>query len=324
MIGARSLIVAAFSFVALGCYGQTAIDRNSYELGHAALELAAATTDRVWPGIGALTRGFVVIDGDREVLVCRDQAPGFERLAESPLSGCVAHERDRFFPERMQASLNLFGLEETVVTASPQALDQSDAEWLLKFVHERFHQWQSTQPRYLERIAALDLSGGDTSGMWMLNFPFPYDDPDTAAGFAELGARLAALQTTLAADDEASRISEYIERRAQVFARLPAAARRYAEFQLWKEGAARYTEIATARQASAQRYRDHSILAAAAADIERRELARLRSLDLATDKRGVFYALGLFEWQLADQLAPDWRRSYAAGPLAVAPYLIIE
>ena len=45
-------------------------------------------------------------------------------------------------------------------------------------MHEHFHQLQWAQPEYLKAIDDLGLSKGDATGMWMLNYPFPYDDPE--------------------------------------------------------------------------------------------------------------------------------------------------
>ena len=58
-------------------------------------------------------------------------------------------------------------------------------------MHEHFHQLQWAQPEYLKAIADLGLSKGDTTGMWMLNYPFPYDNPELAR-VVRVSSRLAA------------------------------------------------------------------------------------------------------------------------------------
>src|SRR6185436_8920067 len=68
---------------------------------------------------------------------------------------------------------------------------RTDGEWLRTVLHEHFHQWQSALPGYYERVGALDLAGGDQTGMWMLNFDFPYADPKAGEDFAVLSRALA-------------------------------------------------------------------------------------------------------------------------------------
>lgn len=286
-----------------------------FSLGRQGIELSRSVAAELWPGMAALGDGFVVLDDTESTAVCFESAPGFRPTSSSPLPDCRAHVRERVLPRSLQASLNLFGPEESVVVAAPDVLDQSHAEWLLKFVHERFHQWQSTRTDYLVQIDALELAGDDTTGMWMLNYPFPYDDPALGLQFRELGASLLkAIDSESAADARA-----YVKQRKQAFAVLNSDATRYAEFQLWKEGAARWTEIALGDYAATTS--THNALADAAAALRAEERAHLADLDLATYGRGVFYALGAFEWALVDQHDQGWREAYAAGPLAVAPYL---
>lgn len=64
----------------------------------------------------------------------------------------------------------------TVVVGQPKATGKSSTQWVLTLLHEHFHQYQTGWESYYERVDALDLSGGDESGMWMLNYPFPYAD----------------------------------------------------------------------------------------------------------------------------------------------------
>jgi hypothetical protein len=53
-------------------------------------------------------------------------------------------------------------------------------------MHEHFHQLQDSQPGLFQKIDELGLSHGDSSGMWMLNYPFPYEMPVVADNFAKL------------------------------------------------------------------------------------------------------------------------------------------
>ncbi|MEM9315686.1 MAG: hypothetical protein AAGA95_13760 [Pseudomonadota bacterium] len=292
-------------------------DLDVYALGRDAVSLSQGPAAKVWPGLATLEPGFVVIDGDLEVAVCRDAAPGFEPVRNSPIDGCTAFERPRVFPEAMQASLNLFGQEETVMVSPPETLGQDVLHWTLLFVHERFHQLQSTFPDYHARIDALDLSAGDQTGMWMLTRPFPYEDPSIEKQVNKVSKML----VQLVRSTEPSLLRDYIALRQQLLDSLSAGDQRYFEFQLWKEGTARWTEIAVARTLATSEHPD----AAAFDRLAKRGIADVVSVlgktDLGALGRGWFYAAGAAEWLIIDRLDPTWRARYPTGPLAAGPYL---
>ena len=54
-------------------------------------------------------------------------------------------------------------------------LSKTSTPWIIMLLHEHFHQLQDSQPNFYADVSALNLSGADKSGMWMLNYPFPYD-----------------------------------------------------------------------------------------------------------------------------------------------------
>ncbi len=53
-----------------------------------------------------------------------------------------------------------------------------------------FHQWQYSRPDYYPRVEALGLDGGDSTGRWMLDYPFPYDHPPVQAAARKLASAL--------------------------------------------------------------------------------------------------------------------------------------
>lgn len=68
---------------------------------------------------------------------------------------------------------------------------------------------------HFQAVEALGLSRGDTSGMWMLNYPFPYEKPKIAQTFARLrNPLLEALNESGNAKFE-SLARRYIEQRKQ-------------------------------------------------------------------------------------------------------------
>ncbi|MEM8983891.1 MAG: hypothetical protein AAGC71_12750 [Pseudomonadota bacterium] len=273
-----------------------------------AIELSRHHVTDIWPGLSNLGPGFVLVSDDYETAFCFQAAPGFEPLDTAGTLDCATHRRVRVLPRQLQASLNLFSSEETVVTAGPSTLGQSDTDWQLLFIHERFHQWQSTLPGYAASIAKLDLAGDDQTGMWMLNYPFPYADPAVNTAFDPVFAQLA--QLFVANELHAADLDHYRQLRKRAFATVTDPAQRYAEFQLWKEGAARWTELAAAEALALIPELDADRFSVAALDRRTTIVRILTEHSLATAGRGMFYAFGAAEWQLVQRIDPSWRERY--------------
>ena len=188
----------------------------------------------------------------------------------------------------------------------------------MTLLHEHFHQLQEAQPGFYEKTAALGLARGDATGMWMLNFPFAYDAaPVQAAYAAAAGALRKALEPQPGGD---AAVAAYRERRAALRAALSEDDRKYMDFQIWKEGVARYTQLRVARWA-AKHYRPTAAFQALPGNTYAPLDAVARALDaaiskelaeqkLAEAKRVVFYPYGAAEALLLDRTHPSWRERY--------------
>lgn len=311
MLPASNILVLA---AAAASMGMTLPNPVGSELS-ALRDVARTRGEALWTGYGAAPFGFLLVQGEREVLLCHPSMPaGFTREAAEPETDCDQFVRPRSgLSDALLAAMPLFGPPSTIVMGTPQTTGLSLARWRSTILHEHFHQWQSDLPEYYGRVAALDLAGGDQSGMWMLNFAFPYERPEVAAAYAAAaGALLAALE---ARGTEAfrPRLADYAERRRAFAAAAGERNWRYLDFQLWQEGVARWTEIALGRG---------SADAAMRAEAEAREaelLAGLRRPDLARQQRLVAYPMGAGEAMLLEACGPAWRARYpsllALGPL---------
>ena len=275
---------------------------------------ARSSGEAIWPGYGSAPFGFLLIDGNTETLLCQAPSPGFTPAGRDEATGCERHVRPRSgLPEGLLAAMPVFGPPSTIVMGTPQATGLAPARWRLTILHEHFHQWQSSLPAYYERVAALDLAGGDETGMWMLNYPFPYDRPDLVSAYA---AAAGALHEAIAARGTPrflDRLGHYLERRRAFASAAGERHWRYMEFQLWQEGVARWTEIAIGRASA-----DPALRAEAAAR-EGELIVELRRPDLAASGRTVAYPLGAGEAMLLEACGPAWRARYpqllALGPL---------
>jgi hypothetical protein len=255
-----------------------------------AYRLAAAIGDGIWPGWSRVPFATVLVAGDWEYFVRHPHPPS--------------------------GSTPLVGTPETTGSTSP-------TDWIVTLLHEHFHQLQEAQPGFYDKTAALGLSRGDQTGMWMLSFPFAYDAPRVRSAYETAAA---ALRDALAAT-EGDAANRYLRARTAFRAALADDDRKYMDFQLWKEGVARYTQVRVARWAAAS-YRPTPVFAALPGYVGFDAVARslsdqipkeLAELSLAEAKRTVFYPYGAAEALLLDRIRPSWRGRYFTDLFTLEP-----
>lgn len=263
--------------------------------------------EQVWQGYATAPDSVLLIEGEQEFLLCHEgPAEGFTRLGEEPLTGCDQRIRDRVFPPGLLASFPAIDGAPTTVIGTLDATGRSAGEWVLTLLHEHFHQWQDAVPGLYEQALALDLSDGDETGMWMLNYPFPYEMPETVAAARALAGRaLDALHTAGTPDFRPAALA-YLDARTRFLATLSERDARYYELQAWKEGVARWTELAIARAGAG----DDPYLLDQQQTQEARMQRGLETVDLADQGRVAFYALGSAEAEIINGLWPDWTGAY--------------
>lgn len=298
--------------------GGTQASSQSLDLGNELQSLrsfAAEAGERDWVGYRHAPFELLLLEAEREVLLCRAAMPaGFSADGRDAATGCPRYVRPRGnFPAGLLAAMPIFGPPSTMVVGTPEATGQSLARWRSTILHEHFHQWQSSLPNYYARTAALDLAGADETGMWMLNFAFPYEAPAVSAAYARAAPALLAAVGARGRPDFGRRLRSYLAARRAFAATAGPRNWRYLELQLWQEGVARWAEI---RQAS--RHPDAAVRADAAAH-EAQMLERLRTTSLTKQKREIAYPLGMAEAMLLEACSPRWRLRYpdmlALGPL---------
>jgi hypothetical protein len=277
---------------------------------------AQAVGDRIWPGYGAAPFEFLLTLEDREVLLCRT-APtaqaSFTPDGVDPATRCSRQVRPRStLANSMLAAMPLFGLPPTIVMGTPTLTHRTQGAWVRTIYHEHFHQYQYSQPGYFAKLTALDLTGGDTTGMWVLNYPFPYREPAVGQAYGAASLALAAAVEARGTPAFRQRFDDYLAARSTFERSVSARDWRYLELELWQEGVARWTEIAVARTDP------DPLVETAAENLERATVAALSKPDLPGRGREIVYAHGAAEAMLMEACDPRWRRGYfqvfALGP----------
>lgn len=285
--------------------------------------MASELQDGIWPRWSKTPAPLLLVTHDTEFLTHHPAPP--KELQEI---GNDVYARPRQFPINFQATFPAFGPPAVMVVGEPSSTaSKTSTPWLFILMHEHFHQLQWAQPGYIDAVNALGLSRGDTTGMLMLNYPFPYDKPEVAQAFAQLrDLLLQALSETDAAKFQ-KLAKAYVEQRKRFFASLSADDHKYLAFQLWQEGTARYTEVKAAEAAAQYRATeefaalpDFESFASRAAKARADTLDELKRCDLARWKRGVVYSFGAAEGFLLDRMNSNWRGQYFQRMLSTDSY----
>jgi len=222
------------------------------------------------------------------------------------------------------------GVSTIVIGQAENTSAKTSTPWVVTVLHEHFHQLQHSQPTYYADVNALELSRGDQTGMWMLNFAFPYKDAQVNEQFSSLGKLLAEVLRAKKRSDFSARLKAYARAREAFRRMLGPDDYRYFSFQVWQEGIARYTEYRVAESA-AKRHRPSREFRAlkdytpfgdvADSLLNKRILSSLPTLRLDKSERLVFYPFGAAEGLLLDRANPRWQSRYLTEKFYVERYL---
>jgi hypothetical protein len=278
--------------------------------------------NRVWPGWNKAPFAVLLVTPEYEFLIRHPQpSADFTLINYDPLLRSNVYYRKRTQPTNLLATFPIVGNIPTIVVGQAEnTAKKTSTSWVVIMLHEHFHQLQYSQPGYYDDANALGLASHDKTGMWMLNYPFPYDWAELHELFSHLGILLADALEAKTKSDFATKLAAYRKQRVELENTLSPDDYRYFSFQLWQEGIARHTEFRIAKLAAGnykpgKAFRalpDYQRFGDVAAEIRRGILNELTTDRLEERKRGVFYALGAGEGLLLDRANPHWQRRYFA------------
>jgi hypothetical protein len=308
-------LVLAVCVCTAGCINpEVAPQRDVRELILDARTTVDRHGDAVWPGLSSAPFGILLVDDGSERLFCHDGSPdGFEMTGSDPILSCPTGSRAASFPSDMQQTFPAIDDLPIIVLGTPESTRKSVDDWVLTIFHEHFHQLQFSWEGYYPGVAALGLGGGDESGMWMLEYEFPYQLRRVANAFRNMADELIKALEARGTAEFADATRSYRIARERARSEVSAEDWRYIELQLWQEGAARWTEAAIA--ASSDRF------AQAGVDAEERVTRELTVLNLREHRRAALYSIGAGEVMLLEAGGMDWRASYWSEPFSLGPQL---
>lgn len=295
-----------------------------------AFRMADHLGERVWEGWSKAPFAVLLVTPEYEFLVRHPRPSGdFERLGYDALLKSDVYFRKRVFQTNLLATFPAVGGVSTIVIGQPENTQAgTSTRWVVTLLHEHFHQMQDSQPNFYEEVKRLNLARGDETGMWMLDFAFPYERPEVAQKFSAAARALAAALNARKGRDFGNKLAAYLAARKNLRDALAADDYKYLSFQLWKEGVARYTEYRVALDAAA-RYtptkefaslKDFTPFAEDAARSLALVMSDLEQMSLAERKRIAFYPFGAGEALLLDRARPGWRRRYFVEKFSLAQF----
>jgi len=285
-----------------------------------AIRLSDALGSRVWAGWQKSPIPVLLVTPETEFLTGHPRpGPEFASLGPDSLLGQEVGYRKRVFSTNFLATFPAVGGVPTIVVGQAENTEaQTSSRWVVSLLHEHFHQLQDGQPGYFAGVNALGLARGDTTGMWMLNYPFPYGSPPVSHQFSRMcGALREALQNR-GYPSFRMKYTAFVKARARLLAQVGPEDRKYFEFQEWQEGIARYTEYRIAELAAAEfepspsyralaDYTPFKMVAKSLMDIVQDDLA---TIQLGEARRVAFYSLGVAEGLVLDEANPTWKEKY--------------
>ncbi len=271
-----------------------------------------------WPDWRDVPFALLLVTPKYEFLV-RHPRPGSEFTSlgyDQELYSDVLY-RSRVFDTRLLATFPAVGGIPTVVIGQPGATGQTSTSWVLTVLHEHFHQLQMSDATYYTATDSLGLAGGDDTGMWMLNYPFPYDSLYAASAIDRLASAALLALRSIGSSEFPGALESYRMQRDRVSEILQAPDYRYLSFQLWQEGIARYTELVVARRAAGG-FQPSERFGALTGYVPFPDVADalLTSIEEGLEgsaqeaRREIFYPIGAVEGLLLDEMRPDWKQRY--------------
>ena len=285
-----------------------------------AFKLSDQLADELWAGWSKAPLAVLLVTPDKEFLIRHPQpSKDFTSIGyDTKLKSEVFYRDRKFQPDLLATFPAVSGVSTIVIGQAENTASKTSTPWVITLMHEHFHQLQDAQPNFFKDTEALNLSRGDQTGMWMLNYPFPYETPAVSRQFSLLVRLLLEAMNTKSKALFAEKVSDYLAARDTLKQMLTADDYKYFAFQLWKEGIARYTEDRVAHWAATKyqptlefrKLKDFTTFGAAADQVRGGIVHELSTLKLEDYKRVAFYPIGAAEGLLLDRSKPKWRSRY--------------
>lgn len=274
--------------------------------------------ENIWKGYTTPPFAIVLIYDDYEFLINHPKPSNdFIFLENDPILKTPVYYRKRVFNKHFLATFPAVGGVTCVVVGSPKNTNKTTTEWIVTLLHERFHQYQYTSKNYYQDALNLGISNGDTTGMWQLNYPFPYKNEKVVQFYDTYTSALKAAVDHISHKDFDSYFRQFLKARKSLKQNISTNDYIYFSFQLYQEGIARYTEYAFldamkdfSPSKELKKIADFEPFSLYKKRFYKKHLNNVVNLKLDQIKRVCFYDAGFAEALLINKVNSTWRDRY--------------
>lgn len=285
-----------------------------------AIKISQSISDNIWSGWSKTDFVILLVTDTHEYLINHpNPSADFAESYFDAYLNTKVYTRKKVFQNNFLATFPAVNGVSTIVVGTPENTKKSSLNWVTTLLHEHFHQYQSNFKNYYAGIDKLDLKDGDETGMWMLNYKFPYEDNTVNSAFNELKANLVDTYQSIGTKTFKKKTSEYIKTKKEFKKIVTEKDSKYFEFQLWQEGLARYTEYEILSYLIKKDYQlsdDFKLLSdyESLNDNKQKRLKKLteeiEKVNLKDNQRNCFYSMGAIEGLILNKYKPAWRKKY--------------
>jgi len=283
-----------------------------------AITISKKFGDNLFPGYSKVPFAIVLVTDSIEFLMYHpNPTPDFILMYKDSILKSNIYYRRRTFSQNFLATFPAVNGLSCIVVGIPENTQKNSSEWIITLLHEHFHQYQNSAPDYFKSIDDLKLSGGDESGMWMLNYAFPYDSIPVKIQFENYSRALYKTVNNISNNKFNLYFKKYIEERKKLQNLLSPSDYRYFSLQLWQEGLARYTEykfldllVNYTPSKELLSLPDFETFNKLKHEMYKDEVESLLKNKLNEAQRIAFYSIGFAEGLLLDKLNNKWRNKY--------------
>ena len=294
-----------------------------------AFRIGESLGNRLWKDWTTAPFAILLVTPEYEFLVRHpNPSDDFTLIGYDSLLQSKVYFRKQSFNKSFLATFPFNGPTTIVVGQAENTTSKTSTPWVVSILHEHFHQLQYSRPDYLKAVEALNLSGGDKTGMWMINYAFPYSEDEVKKTVETMCKILLDALQTKGESDFNNKLNVYMKERQKLEKMLKPEDYRYFSFQIWQEGVARYTEYHMALLAAKMHkpskefkaLKDYKPFNKVADEIKQNTLNEIKTLKFDEYQRVAFYPLGACEGFLLDRANPKWRERYLAEKFYIEKY----
>lgn len=290
-------------------------------------KIAKLYGDIVWKGFSNTPFTIVLVTDDYEYLINHpNSSSDFKLLNYDSILQSNIYYRKATFNKTFLATFPAVNGKNCIVVGTPENTNKNSTDWIITLLHEHFHQYTYNSPNYFKEVDNLNLSKGDTSGMWMINYPFPYENKKVVDAYTKYAYSVKKLIEQNITENE---LSNYLSAKQKLKESLSDDDYSYMAFQLWQEGIARYTEIKLLKLLSSynvsqeiKNIKDFKTFNHLLEEKLGNEINNITSLKLESSKRACFYSIGMAEGLILDKVNANWRNLYLKDKFNLDKYFL--